>query len=89
MGAQPVEKGVGAAPRFVQRTVSALVPCRGERAGDPFRSVGRVCRRRVDFDAIPGGDWMMACYAVRLLGSAPKGRISAPTQNTMKAMEVS
>jgi methylphosphotriester-DNA--protein-cysteine methyltransferase len=53
------------------------VPCCVERAGDPFRSVGRVCRRCVDFNATPGGDWMMACHAVRLLASAPKDRTSS------------
>ena len=30
-----------------------------------------------NFDAIPGGDWMMACHAVRLLASAPKDRTSS------------
>ena len=30
-----------------------------------------------DFDATPGGDWMMACHAVRLLATAPKDRTSS------------
>ena len=30
-----------------------------------------------NFDAAPGGDWMMACHAVRLLASAPKDRTSS------------
>ena len=30
-----------------------------------------------NFNASPGGDWMMACHAVRLLASAPKDRTSA------------
>jgi hypothetical protein len=30
-----------------------------------------------NFNAIPGGDWMMACHAVRLLASAPKDRTSS------------
>jgi replication-associated recombination protein RarA len=30
-----------------------------------------------EFDAAPGGDWMMACHAVRLLASAPKDRTSS------------
>lgn len=30
-----------------------------------------------NFDAVPGGDWMMACHAVRLLASAPKDRTSS------------
>jgi replication-associated recombination protein RarA len=30
-----------------------------------------------NFDATPGGDWMMACHAVRLLASAPKDRTSS------------
>ena len=29
------------------------------------------------FDATPGGDWMMACHAVRLLATAPKDRTSS------------
>ena len=29
------------------------------------------------FDAAPGGDWMMACHAVRLLATAPKNRTSS------------
>ena len=30
-----------------------------------------------NFNATPGGDWMMACHAVRLLASAPKDRTSS------------
>ena len=30
-----------------------------------------------NFDATPGGDWMMACHAVRLLAAAPKDRTSS------------
>jgi replication-associated recombination protein RarA len=30
-----------------------------------------------DFDAAPGGDWMYACHAVRLLAGAPKDRTAA------------
>jgi len=30
-----------------------------------------------DFDATPGGDWMMACHAVRILAMAPKDRTSS------------
>jgi hypothetical protein len=30
-----------------------------------------------NFDATPGGNWMMACHAVRLLAAAPKDRTSA------------
>lgn len=30
-----------------------------------------------NFNDAPGGDWMMACHAVRLLASAPKDRASA------------
>ena len=30
-----------------------------------------------NFDAAPGGDWMMACHAVRLLATAPKDRTSS------------
>ena len=30
-----------------------------------------------NFNATPGGDWMMACHAVRLLASAPKERTSS------------
>jgi hypothetical protein len=30
-----------------------------------------------NFNAAPGGDWMMACHAVRLLASAPKDRTSS------------
>ncbi len=29
------------------------------------------------FDATPGGDWMMACHAIRLLAMAPKDRTSS------------
>jgi len=32
-----------------------------------------------NFNATPGGDWMMACHAVRLLASAPKDRTSSDT----------
>jgi hypothetical protein len=30
-----------------------------------------------NFDATPGGEWMMTCHAVRLLASAPKDRTSS------------
>jgi hypothetical protein len=30
-----------------------------------------------NFNATPGGEWMMACHAVRLLASAPKDRTSS------------
>jgi replication-associated recombination protein RarA len=30
-----------------------------------------------NYDAAPGGDWMMACHAVRLLATAPKDRTSS------------
>jgi hypothetical protein len=30
-----------------------------------------------NFDATPGGDWPMACHAVRLLAAAPKDRTSS------------
>jgi replication-associated recombination protein RarA len=30
-----------------------------------------------DFNATPGGEWMVACHAVRLLASAPKDRTSS------------
>jgi hypothetical protein len=30
-----------------------------------------------NFNATPGGDWMMACHAVRLLATAPKDRTSS------------
>jgi replication-associated recombination protein RarA len=30
-----------------------------------------------NFNATPGGEWMMACHAVRLLAAAPKDRTSA------------